>query len=170
MKSKPLPSVERIRDVLSYNAETGVFTWRKSTSNAAPIGSKAGGPNSKGYTHIRLDGRSLKAGRLAWIYVTGEDPGELEVDHKNRDRSDDRFSNLRLADRKLNCENIGTPKHNTSGTKGVSKHAMSGKWEAYIYHHKRRIHLGRFRDIAEAAAAREAAESALFAGITKDTK
>lgn len=164
MNAHPLPSAERIRSVFYYDQDTGVFTWKQTTSNAAQAGKRAGGQNSKGYTLIRLDGGSFKAGRLAWLFVTGEDPGELEIDHKNRMRSDDRFDNLRLASRKINCENIGIPKHNTSGIKGVSRHSRSGRWEAYIYHHKRRIQLGTFSAMAEAIEARKAAELKLFTG------
>ena len=144
MKPRPLATRSLVLELVRYCPVSGVFTWRRPTSNCVKAGSIAGGLNSKGYRHIELDGAKFKASRLAWLIVTGEDPGDHEIDHMNRDRSDDRFSNLRLATRTDNCRNINTPKHNTSGTRGVSRHSRSGKWEAYIYLDKKRIQLGTF--------------------------
>jgi hypothetical protein len=173
MIAKPLPSLQRLRDVLAYDAATGVFTWIAPASNAVTAGDTAGGVNAKGYVHISIDGDRFKASRLAWLYMTGEDPGEMEVDHENRVRDDNRFANLRLATRKQNNENINPPRCNTSGARGVSFYVRQQKWEAYIYSNKRRRHIGYFKDKADAIRARAEAESKHFtfcAGIvTKES-
>lgn len=171
MTFNKLPSLDRVRELLHYNPETGKFTWIVSLSNRAKPGSNAGSPNNKGYIEIKIDGAAYKAHRLAWLYVYGEDPGEQEIDHKDLHKGNNRISNLRLATRKQNNENIGTPRNNTSGVRGVSFQAKDNIWTAYIYHNKKRIHLGRFSDLRSASAARQSAQSQLFThadGITKE--
>jgi hypothetical protein len=170
MRANPLPEISRLREALVYDPASGEFNWRKTLSNAATSGQTAGTKNSKGYVLICVDGKRYQASRIAWKYVTGDDPGESEVDHINRVRADNRFANLRLADRKTNCENINVPRHNTSGFKGVARRRDNGRWQAYIYHHKRRIHLGTFSDIDLAIAARQVAEESLFRGITGEPR
>src|SRR4051812_32087311 len=84
----------RLQQVLRYNRRTGVFYWR------APIravrGSPAGARNSWGYWQTRIDGKQYKNHRLAWLYVYGCFPNG-RLDHKNRNNSDNRISNLRVA-------------------------------------------------------------------------
>lgn len=162
MNFLPLPSAVRLREILDYCPETGGFTWRKTHSNAAMAGAKAGSPNSKGYISIRIDGTQYKAHRLAWLYVYGEDPGHHEIDHADQNKGNNAIGNLRLASRKQNNENIGVPKNNTSGFRGVSFQKNEKHWTAYIYHNRKRIHLGCFKEMHMAVAARSAAESQLF--------
>ena len=166
MKSNPLPSPNRLKQILDYDAETGVFVWRETLSNAQPKGNVAGCKGAKGYIHICIDGFRYGASRLAWMYMTGDDPEDAEIDHINRKRDDNRFCNLRLADRSENCRNINVPRHNTSGAKGVSRRATTGKWEAYLYIRKQRKHLGFFDSFESAVAVRASAESLYFNGIT----
>lgn len=165
MKSNPLPSVDRLRTVLRYEPSTGSFHWLRSTTNKTVVGSPAGSVNSKGYVLIQLDGKKFKAHRLAWLFVTGEDPMHMEIDHIDRDKTNNAWANLRLADRKLNNENIDTPRHNTSGSRGISFNKKRGLWEAYIYSDKKRRHLGYFGEFSEARAVRTLAERRFFHGI-----
>jgi hypothetical protein len=160
-----LPKAERVRQVLDYQPDTGVFTWKVRLTNVSRVGSIAGCTNPKGYVNISLDGKTISAARLAWLYVTGEDPGSMEIDHINRVRSDNRFINLRLATRKQNNENIGVPRNNTTGTRGVHFASGRNRWEAYIYHNRRRRHIGYFKSKDEAIAARRASELICFTHI-----
>jgi hypothetical protein len=59
-------------------------------------------------------------------------PKEIEIDHINRDKTDNRKKNLRYADRSLNCSNIGVQRNNTSGKTGVSFCKLKQKWRAYF--------------------------------------
>ena len=109
---KPLPPLETLREVLSYDPETGLLTWLVDRGPQARIGSLAGNPNPSrwnGYSVIKLGHRRLQAHRIAWYMHHGADPGPLLVDHINRNRSDNRASNLRLVDAKGNRANSACP-------------------------------------------------------------
>jgi AP2 domain. len=141
---------------LSYDPETGEFRWRpnpamNATWNSRFAGAKAG-TMAAGRLSIRLNYRRYFAHRLAWFYMTGEWP-EYEIDHANCDPSDNRFSNLRLASRGQNAANIRTPRHNTSGRKGVTWDRTSGKWLAFAWTGGRFRNLGRYDTKEEASGA-----------------
>lgn len=87
----------------------------------------------------------------------GIDLSREEVDHINGNGLDNRRSNLRGATRRQNCCNRGTQVNNTSGHKGVSWHKGKGKWQAYITVNRKRIYVGCFDSLNEAAAARAGA-------------
>lgn len=158
--------MNRLQEVLDYCQETGVFTWRVRLTNVCRAGAVAGGASDKGYIHICIDGQSFSAGRLAWLYVTGEDPGPMEIDHINRIRDDNRFANLRLASRKQNNENIGTPRNSTTGARGVHFASGRNRWEAYIYNNRKRRHIGYFKSREEAVAARRESELLYFTHVS----
>ena len=110
-------TVERLRQLLDYNPGTGAFIWVCPTSHRVFVGSLAGTPHNKGYRKICVDGVRYFAHRLAWLYMTGEMPKE-QIDHINRDTTDDRFINLRQASSSQNQRNREKQANNTSGFKG----------------------------------------------------
>lgn len=150
-------TAEYLRSILNYDQESGVFTWKVSTSNRVKVGDAAGFQGGNGYLLIMVQGRRYKVHRLAWLYMSGEWP-KLDIDHINRDRTDNRIENLRDVSRKQNLQNASKRSDNTSGHPGVSWHKASGKWQAKIEHNYKGIHLGLFTDIEEANAARKAGE------------
>lgn len=154
---KPRASVERLRQLLDYNPETGVLIWRERDRNLT--GLRAGGidPGHK-YRRVRIDGRLELAHRVALAMVTGEWP-EGEVDHINGERDDNRLSNLRIVSRGGNLKNKRRYRVNRSGVAGVYWHGQHQKWCASICSDGKRRHLGLFRTVAEAAKARAAAEA-----------
>jgi hypothetical protein len=146
---KPL-TAERLRELLHYDPETGVWTWRKlPIKNQLKPGGRAGTADSGGYVQIRIDGPKYGAARLAWLYMRGCWP-EAEIDHKDGNRSNNRWSNLREASHSENQWNMSRRRDNTSGFKGVNWHKGERKWHARIMLHGRHIHLGSF-DSAEVA-------------------
>ena len=149
-------TTERLRKALAYNPATGDFTWRISRRNGVREGKRAGSIDANGYVIICFRGRRYKAHRLAWIWMTGERPPE-EIDHINGSRSDNRFSNLRLATHAENLRNSKTPINNKSGVKGVHWHPQCKKWAVRITVKDRNLYLGLFTDIGDAAAAYEKA-------------
>jgi len=162
---KPL-TAQRLRELLRYDPDTGAWTWRKGRAGSARVGGRAGARNYYGYLLIGVDGPKYGAARLAWLYMHGCWP-EAEIDHKDGNRSNDRWSNLREASRTENQWNKSRHRDNASGFKGVSWHKGQGKWRARIMLHRRNIHLGLF-DTAEAAhEAYKAKALELFGGFAR---
>jgi hypothetical protein len=145
-----LPTIDVIKEFLSYDVETGEFYRAKTTSFNAQKGMKAGYPDARGYVRICIKNKKYLAHRLAWVYMTGEDPGNLEVDHINRNKSDNRFENLRLVSDCANSINCGMRNNNTSGFRGVYWDKQMKKWASQIRHKGRKISLGYHKNIEDA--------------------
>lgn len=143
--------------LLSYDPCTGIFTNKVWRSSNAVAGSVAGAMQNKGYLTIWLDGRRYMAHRLAWLYVYGELP-EKQIDHTNREKSDNRIANLRLADNSENQQNVAMTSNNKSGAVGVYWHKKNNRWFSQIIVNRKTIHLGSFTDFNEAVMARKRAE------------
>lgn len=138
-------TVEEVRRLLSYDPDTGAFTWLIPTSDRIRVGQKAGRVNS-GYVGIRINGREYLAHRLAWFYVHGVWPVG-DIDHINRDRSDNRIANLRPATRAQNLQNRSYD--------GAYWYASRRKWRVNIRVDGKRIWVGDYDDRADALAARK---------------
>lgn len=149
---RPEPSVERVRELLSYNPETGSLTWAVRRCGTR-CGSEAG-TEFKGYRRVKIDARLVLAHRIAWAIHYGRWPAE-QIDHINQNRADNRISNLREASHSNNMVNRAYPK-GASGVTGVSKHRLG--WQAVIRINKRTVYLGIFKTIEDAAAVRAASE------------
>ena len=121
-------TAKRLREVLAYEASTGVFTWRNKTGSKG-AGSVAGTPH-KEYLRIQVDDRRYRAHRLAWLYMTGAMPSQ-EVDHKNGDGTDNRWDNLRDVSHFTNMQNQQTA-HKNSKTGVLGCHKQEGKYRARI--------------------------------------
>jgi len=138
----------RLKEVLSYDPETGIFTWIIATSNRIKSGSIAGN-FGKGYVRINVDGKSYGAHRLVFLYMTGKFP-TLLIDHINGIKNDNRLSNIRQATFHENAKNCPKRKNNKSGLKNVSLHKRSQKWAASARLNGKKIHLGLFENKNEA--------------------
>src|SRR5690606_33911522 len=92
----------RLKQLLDYDPTTGIFTRRVSRGGMKK-GSVAGFTSVKGYTVIGVDGKLYSAHRLAWLYVYGVMP--REIDHRNRVKTDNSILNLREASRAMNNQN-----------------------------------------------------------------
>lgn len=155
----PLPSQAVLHTLLHYDPVTGAFKWRKSNGTAA-AGSTAGWLHKTGYVYIGLGGRNYKAHRLAWMYVHGVDPAGL-LDHKDRDKTNNRILNLREVTDGQNNQNKRVYRNNASGHKGIGWYAKRNAWRVRIQHEGVVRLVGFFKDIPSAVAARKAAEQAL---------
>ena len=138
----------QVHSLLSYDRESGVFTWRVSPSPFIKAGTVAGCPDRDNYLRIRINGKKLAAHRLAWLYVQGHMP-EVHIDHINGIRTDNRFVNLREATNAENGQNQVRPRsNNTTGYLGVSR--SHRRFRAEIAHRGKRIKLGYFDSPEEA--------------------
>lgn len=158
-------TAEVLRTHLHYDSETGLFTRLRPASTAA-AGEVAGYENDQGYIVIAVCGAQHHAHRLAWLYMTSEWPSH-QVDHRNLDKGDNRWANLRLATPSQNGQNAPAKSNNTSSCKGVSWYAAGRKWRARIVIDKREISLGYFDDFEAAKAAYEAAAIKHFGAFAR---
>lgn len=151
---------ERLKALLDYEPATGVFRWRVWRPNGVKPGDEAGTVGkSRGYRNIKVDKRTYLASRLAWLYMTGEWP-DARVDHKDLDKINNRWGNLRAATMRQNQHNKTLTKANTTGFKGVTRHRQ--KWQAHIRVDGCLQYLGTFDNPERAHAAYVAAATRHF--------
>jgi hypothetical protein len=133
---------ERLKELLSYDPETGLFTWLV-TRGGAQAGKVVTHKEGSGYIQFTIDGKNYRACRLAFLYMTGEWP-KAHVDHIDRDVANDRWLNLRDATRSQNKANSGVYSNNFLGVKGVNKPSIGKKYRARIQVDSKPKHLGYF--------------------------
>lgn len=145
-------TVEHLREQLNYDPLSGIFTWR-AVRRGVRYGEIAGSPVTakKGGWRVKLDGKEYPAAVLAFFYMTGRWPIG-DVDHRDRDRSNNRWVNLREATRLQNHANRGNFPH-SAPYKGVSYDKQTGRWRARLRKNGKLIDLGRFDTPEEARAA-----------------
>ena len=142
-------SASRLREVLNYDPETGIFVWIVNKGTRAKAGNVAGSPTSKGYIEIQIDGKEYLAHRLAFLWMKGAFPIQ-QVDHENGIHDDNCWLNIRKASNGENQQNIKIRCDNKSGFLGVSRNKDTGRWVAQITANGEKIYLGLF-DTPEAA-------------------
>ena len=155
---KPDISLEKVKSLLDYDPCTGVFTW-KVTKRRMVKGAVAGFMTSTGYKRICILGHELKAHRLAWFYVYGCWP-DGELDHINRNRIDNKISNLRNASRSVNSHNRSCI--NKTGHLGIFYNKSKTKYTAGIGYNNVFYRFGTFENIEDAIAAYKEAESKMY--------
>lgn len=158
-------TAERLRELLSYDHETGVFIWRIRSAQRMHIGDIAGCRHIEGYRHIRVDRSRYLSHRLAWLYVYGAWPLH-EIDHIDGNKSNNAIGNLRDVPRLINMQNrrkMMLP-NRSSDLIGVSAHGS--RWAAAITTDGTRLYLGHFDSQDQAHAAYVAAKRQLHQGNT----
>lgn len=148
---------ERLKELVSYDPETGIFIRKVTTAPNAMVGDVAGHVGTNGYVVIYIDGKRYKAQVLAWLYMTGAFP-KNQIDHKDLVKHNNKFSNLRDVSVGMNQKNKRTISSNTSGVAGVVWHSSHGKWLVNAFVNKHRKYLGYFDSFDDAVFARYNAE------------
>lgn len=148
-------SIERLREVLDFSPETGIFRWKVSLNGRSPVGSS---PQTvaNGYYVLSIDRCRFYQHRLAWFYVNSAWPAEL-IDHIDGDKRNNRISNLRLASPSQNYGN-GRSYGNGKFARGVSfdkRNTAASCWIAKAKDHNSWVRIGSFPTEELAAAAYE---------------
>lgn len=157
---------KHLLELMTYEPETGRFVWKELNRKNRQSGREAGTTNSDGYRVISIAGKGYKAHRLAWLAHYGAFP-EKEIDHINRDKSDNRVCNLRLADHAQNLQNLAAPRSdNKSGFLGVSFAKSANKWRATIKVKGKQTNIGLFESPEKASDAYIAAKRQVHAFCT----
>lgn len=148
LPKKPITS-ERLREILDYDPETGVLTWKIRLSHRAKVGCQAGSVSrADGYRHLKIEGGRYVAHRLVWLYMTGKWPTD-QIDHINRQRADNRWINLREASA---SQNMANSHRRSTLPRGVSFHKPTKRYQARIRWRGHQRHLGLFDTPEEASA------------------
>ena len=119
--SKPNSTLtqERLRELFSYDMETGFLTRLIRVSPNARVGQRAGTLNENGYRAVNVDKKLYLEHRIVWFYMMGEWPKD-QIDHINGIKSDNRLCNLREATNQENHQNQRKSRtRNKSGLLGV---------------------------------------------------
>lgn len=137
-------SREEILELVYYDKDSGEILW-KANSGAATLGRKCGWTRPDGYRQVYIKKHPLLLHRVIWLLENGEWPSKL-IDHINGDKSDNRITNLRLANNEQNGRNSKIHLKNKSGERNVFWREGHKKWEVSVRVNKKTIYLGWFKD------------------------
>lgn len=139
-------TLERLKELLHYNPETGVFTWIKRRRGCKE---NKVGYIVKGYLTICIDSRACSGHRLAFLYMTGAMPPNY-IDHIDGNKSNNAWVNLRAATQSQNQFNASVNTKSKTGLKGAYLQKNSGKYAARTVFNGKRVFLGCFDTAIEA--------------------
>lgn len=163
-KFRPLPPLERLNELLEVVeipedkfGEWSGLVWKVSRGGKANAGSVVGWPNLNSKSsdrfdwRVRVDGVCYLASRVIYFMTHGEDPGDVQVDHEDRNWLNNNVSNLRLDVGGVQQANRSMLQTNTSGVTGVYWNKEARRWRAYARVEDKPKHLGSFTCKIEAA-------------------
>lgn len=157
-------SAEGVREIFQYDPETGRLTWAVDRCGRRVKAGDIAGHLRKGRWELLLCGKSLRAHRVIWLYMTGEWP-KHDIDHINGDASDNRWANLRDVETRVNVENQRRPTAaNSTGYLGVVPEGP--RFRAQIKVRGRTYRLGTFDRAEDAHAAYVEAKRRMHEGCT----
>ena len=174
MADRQLPSPEVLRQLLRYEPETGKLFWLPRPRHMFPNDNIHRAWNTKyadqetmvdrsgkNYLRGRIEGQTYMAHRVIWAIYYGAWPS-MQIDHIDRDRTNNRIANLRDVSCVVNSRNRGMPITNVSGVVGVRKIPGTGRYRVEIGGGgNKRVCVGNYATVREAAIARRAAEKVL---------
>lgn len=157
----------RVRELLSYDPETGYLRWRVSRGNPVKAGDMAGSLMKAGHLQMNIDGGRYLVHRVIWLYVYGEWPQHL-IDHIDGNPTNNRISNLRDAPRQINQQNQRRARsdNKSTGLLGAYYNKRARRHFSSIGLNGRAVHLGYFDTAQEAHEAYLTAKRRLHEGCT----
>ena len=158
---------KRLKELLSYDPATGVFVYLGVNSEAEYVNKSqmawykrnegnAAGYLNHGYVRISIDGKQYEAHRLAFLYMEGYIPEQ--VDHIDHNESNNPYSNLRPATDLINSKNRTISILNKSGVTGVYWNKANNNWRVKIGVNMKLVEIGSYKNYFEAVCARKSAE------------
>lgn len=169
---KLLPSIDYLHECFDYDTMSGLVRWRlrpdyhfssigrADSFNCKHRGKVINSSNNHNYLWVWLDGTFYLLHRVIWKMMTGTEPPET-LDHKDRNKINNEWENLRAASAAQNIINKETV-WSRSGVLGVRKCSRGSGWEARIRYRRKSIQIGTYKTKAEAIAARKAAEKEYY--------
>lgn len=89
---------KRLKELLSYDLNTGLFTWRTNGKDCRiKVGDVAGSRDSHSkHWRITVDGAPYESAHLVWLYLFGRFPKPgYEMKHLNNLKADNSLNNLK---------------------------------------------------------------------------
>ena len=155
-----------IQEFMKYDKTTGQLTWIKKVGRKINPGMRVGSKNNRGYVEFDLYGKRYRAHRVIWAISTGSDT-DLQIDHINGDKSDNRVSNLRAVTCSVNMQNQRAAKVTSkTGILGASPKKGTGRFVAQIKANGLARYIGVFDTAEEAGHAYLSAKRRLHEGCT----
>ena len=156
-KHRTLPRQDRLHELFSYDPTKGHLLHKTSRGRASE-GARACN-SSDSYLNVSVDGVKYREHRIIWMFVYGQDPEALEIDHINGEKQDNRIANLRLANRVQQHLNRTATRKSRSGLRGVSWHSQHNRWYVRALDNGQNKSIGYYKTLLDAAAARIAYEN-----------
>lgn len=154
-----------LKECVTYDPDTGIFIWNTrplshfkdlhawSVTNSIYEGKVAGRLNREGYIEITIGYKFYRAHRLAFLYMEGYLP-ENCVDHIDKNKSNNKWENLREVSIMCNGQNCNLAKNNKTGITGVHLNKKTNKFISYIMTAGVAKRLGSFSNLDDAVIAR----------------
>lgn len=157
----------QLQAAIAYEPLTGTLTWKHPHGTKMPAGSLCGYISAQtGYRCIGFNYKSLQAHRVAWAVHTGEAPPPC-LDHRNRVRHDNRWDNLRAADRSQSIMNTATRRDNALSERGLCWNRLYARWDARVQM-AGVVHRKQFKDLEDAKVWVKAKRAQVFGEFRPD--
>lgn len=158
MKHIPIPDQKELRRLFVYNKETGELIRKITVNGKSKAGESTRYQDKNGYLTVCINYQSYRVHRVIYKWYHGKFDESKQIDHIDRNTSNNRIDNLRLVTTRFNSRNRKTFSNNTSGSPGVHFHKTSGLWRARISTRNKRLELGSFTNKQDAINARKREE------------
>lgn len=171
--SDSIPPQEHLRELIDYDPVSGIAAWKSrpvtrphdKTWNSCFAGKQIGGRAKTQYFWISIHDVNYLLHRVIFKWMTGKDV--LVVDHKDLDKKNNKWDNLREADQSQNRCNAPTGKSSKSGVKGLFL-TRSGKWQGKVTLQGQHYWTARFQLEEDAKEALEKLRSVVHGDFAKD--